>query len=135
MNRIILIGRLTRDPELKKTATNLSVSSFSIAVDRRFKRGDGEQTTDFFNCTAWRETAERLCQYMKKGSLICVEGQMLTRKYLNKENVTVTAYDVQADSITFLESKKLQQVSEDNNSIQNNTTDDDLTTNDEPILF
>lgn len=134
MNRIVLIGRLTRDPELRKTTNNLSVASFSIAVDRRARR-DAEQTADFFNCTAWNGLAERLCQYMKKGSLICVDGAMTTRKYQNKDNVTITAYEVQADNITFLESKKSQTGGDGITSFETNTTDDDLTTSDENDLF
>lgn len=122
INRVILVGRLTRDPQLRKTQSNMSVASFSLAVDRRKGRNDNGngQDADFINCVAWNQTAELLCQYMHKGSQIGVEGRIQTRNYddPNTPGKKVYVTEVVCDSITFLESKSS---SESRSSVNNNT--------------
>jgi single-strand DNA-binding protein len=122
INRVILVGRLTRDPQLRKTQSNMSVASFSLAVDRRRNRNDNGngQDADFINCVAWNQTAELLCQYMHKGSQIGVEGRIQTRNYddPNTPGKKVYVTEVVCDSITFLESKSS---SESRSSVNNNT--------------
>lgn len=104
-NRIILIGRLTTDPELKTTPTGTNVTSFSIAVDRGFKTKDGEKQTDFINIQAWRTNAEFICKYFSKGKLIGIEGSLQSRNYTDKEGNKRTSFEVVADRAFFTESK------------------------------
>ncbi|MEE1054531.1 MAG: single-stranded DNA-binding protein, partial [Acutalibacteraceae bacterium] len=82
-NLVVLTGRLTADPELKTTPNGISVTSFSIAVDRRYRSGE-ERQTDFINIVAWRTSAEFICKYFKKGNLIGIEGSIQTRRYQDK---------------------------------------------------
>ena len=104
MNLVIIIGRLTKDPELKQTSSGIYFSNFTLAVNRSFKNDSGETEADFINCIVWRNQAENLCKYMKKGSLIGVEGRIQTRSYETEEGMRYIT-EVVANSITFLESK------------------------------
>ena len=103
LNRIVLIGRLVADPELRYTQSGIPVSSFCIAVDRNYKNAAGERETDFINISAWRKLAELICEYMKKGRLIAVEGSLQMRKYQTREGENRTAYEVQAENVQFLD--------------------------------
>jgi len=103
MNRVILIGRLTKDVELRKTTTQLSVTKFTLAVDRR--TSDKEATADFINCTAWRQQAEFLAKYGEKGRQIAIEGRLQTGSYKNKEDQTVYTVEVVVDQLQLLGSK------------------------------
>lgn len=103
LNKVILAGRLTADPELKTTPSGLSVTSFTVAVDRRFGK---EKQTDFINCVAWRQTAEFITKYFVKGSAICIVGSIQTRKFTDKNGNNRIAVEVLADEVTFVESKK-----------------------------
>ena len=103
LNKVILAGRLTADPELKTTPSGLSVTSFTVAVDRRFGK---DKQTDFINCVAWRQTAEFITKYFVKGSAICIVGSIQTRKYTDKNGNNRTAVEVLADEATFVESRK-----------------------------
>lgn len=103
-NIVILTGRLTADPELKTTTSNLPVTSFSIAVNRRYRAG--EEQTDFINIVAWRQTAEFICKYFKKGSLIGIEGSIQTRKYVDRNGNNRTAFEVVASNAQFVEAKR-----------------------------
>ena len=85
LNRVILMGRLTADPELRKTASDLSVTSFTLAVDRNYGKGADRQT-DFINCVAWRQTAEFISRYFSKGRLMAVEGSIQVRNYTDKND-------------------------------------------------
>lgn len=105
MNLAILMGRLTDTPELRKTNSGLSVTSFSIAINRRFKQ-DGEQQTDFINCVAWRQTAEFIANYFTKGSMIAVEGSIQTRKYTDRDGNNRTATEVVVNQAHFTGSKR-----------------------------
>lgn len=104
-NLVVLTGRLTADPELKTTQSGISVTSFSIAVDRRYRSGEDRQT-DFINIVAWRQTAEFVTKYFKKGSLIGIEGSIQTRKYQDKDGNNRTVFEVVANNVQFVESKR-----------------------------
>lgn len=101
LNRSILMGRLTSDPELKQTPNGIFVTSFSIAVNRNYNR----DITDFINIVAWRHTAEFICRYFKKGQLVALEGSIQTRNYEDKTGNKRTAFEVVADQVYFAESK------------------------------
>lgn len=100
-NKVIMMGRLTRDPELKTTPNGVSVCAFSIAVDRRFQVKGEERKADFFNVVAWRQSGEFVSRYFKKGSLILVEGEMTTRPYTDKNGSQATWYEVVAERVSF----------------------------------
>ena len=108
LNKVVLAGRLTGDPELKQTASGISVLSFTLAVNRRFasKAGEqGESQADFITVVAWRQTAEFVCKYFRKGSMIAIEGSLQTRSYEDKDGNKRTAYDVVANNVSFTGSK------------------------------
>lgn len=104
INRVILVGRLTRDPELRKTQSGASVVSYTIAVNRRVQTL-GQPDADFINCVAWNKTADLMAQYLHKGSLIGVEGRIQTRSYDNQQGQRVYVTEVITDSVQFLEPK------------------------------
>lgn len=104
-NQATLGGRLTCDPELKQTSSGISVTSFSIAVNRRYSSQNGEQTADFINCVAWRERAEFICKYFRKGSPICVSGSIQTRSWTDANGQKRYATEVIADEVYFVDSK------------------------------
>lgn len=104
MNRVVLIGRLTKDPELRQSQGGKSFCSFTLAVDRR--KTEGQQEADFIRCKAFSKTADNLAKYMSKGKLIAVSGSISTGSYKDKNGQTVYTTDVLAQEITFLESKK-----------------------------
>lgn len=102
MNRVILLGRLTADPELRQTQSNISVASFSVAVNRPFVKG-AERQADFINCVAWRNTADFLCKYFTKGKPILIEGRLQIRNYEDKQGQKRTAAEVVCDNVSFVE--------------------------------
>ena len=104
-NTVILTGRLTSDPELKTTANGVPVTSFTIAVQRKYKQGE-ESQADFINIVAWRQTAEFITKYFHKGSMIGIEGSIQTRKYQDKDGNNRVAFEVIANNVQFVESKK-----------------------------
>lgn len=104
LNRVILMGRLTADPELRQTPNNISVVSFTIAVDRNYASG-GQRQTDFINIVAWRNTAEFVSKYFSKGQLVALEGSLQSRSYEDKNGNKRTAFDVVADQVYFAEKK------------------------------
>lgn len=101
MNKVILMGRLTRDPELKTTPNGVNVCSFGIAVDRRYQTKGEEKKTDFFNIVAWRQAGEFVSRYFKKGNMILVEGELQTRQYTNKDGINVTVTEIIAEHLSF----------------------------------
>lgn len=104
-NVVILTGRLTADPELKTTPNGISVTTFSIAVSRRYKAGEATQA-DFINIVAWRQTAEFITKYFTKGSMIGIEGSIQTRRYTDKDGKNRTVFEVVASNAQFVESKR-----------------------------
>ncbi len=106
LNKIILMGRLTRDPELRRTQTGTAVASFSLAVDRDYKAKGAEKETDFIDIVAWRNTAEFVSKYFAKGRMAVVEGRLQVRTYTDKEGNNRRVAEVVADNIYFGDSKK-----------------------------
>ena len=104
MNKVILMGRLTRDPEMRQTPNGVAVCSFSIAVNRRFAK-EGQQNADFINCTAWRQQAEFICKYFQKGAMIAVVGNLQSRSWENQEGKRQYSTDVVVDEVYFTGSK------------------------------
>lgn len=104
LNKVILGGRLTADPELKRTQSGIPVCSFTVAVNRR-RSGEGEQQVDFITCQAWRQTAEFLCRYFRKGSSVCVIGSIQTRTWTDQNNQKHFSTEVVANEISFVDSK------------------------------
>lgn len=105
MNRVTIVGRLTRDPDLRYTPNGVAVANFTVASNRPFKNQQGEQEADFINCVAWRKPAENLSNYMKKGGLIGVDGRIQTRSYDGQDGKKVYVTEVLAENIQFLESR------------------------------
>ena len=129
MNKIFIKGRITNAPELKKTANDISVCSFSVAVKRRF----GNDTTDFINCEAWRNTAEFICKYFTKGKEILIEGELHIEKY-QKDDETRTVSKVVVDNVEFCGSKKDGE--EKNGDKSNEQSNSGVVLNDEdPLPF
>lgn len=106
INNVVLVGRLVRDPELRYTPNNQAVATFSLAVNRNFKSQNGERETDFINCVIWRQQAENLANWAKKGALIGITGRIQTRSYENQQGQRVYVTEVVADSFQLLESRK-----------------------------
>ena len=105
MNRVILVGRITRDPELRTSPSNVSFAAFSIAVNRTAVSSNGEREADFINCVAFNKQAENLCRFIKKGGQIGVEGKLQTRRYTAQDGSNRIATEVICDAIHFLEPK------------------------------
>ena len=105
MNKAILIGRLTKDPELRTTPTGRNVCQFSVAVSRNFTNANGEREADFINCVVWDKQAENLVKYQKKGNQIAVEGRIQTRNYDDKDGKKVYVTEILASNISLLDSK------------------------------
>lgn len=105
MNKVFLIGRLTKDPELRYTSGNVPVATFSIAVNRTFSNANGEREADFFNVVVWRKQAENVSQYIKKGSQIAVDGRLQSRSYDDANGQKRYVTEVVADNVQFLDSK------------------------------
>ncbi|HEN7824082.1 TPA: single-stranded DNA-binding protein [Streptococcus agalactiae] len=106
MNNVVLVGRLTRDVELKYTQSNVAVATFTLAVNRPFKNEAGEREADFINCVIWRQSAENLANWCKKGALIGITGRIQTRNYENQQGQRVYVTEVIAESFQLLESRK-----------------------------
>jgi single-strand DNA-binding protein len=109
INRTILVGRLTKDPEVRYTSSNIAFSRFTIAVNRTFAGPSGEREADFIQCIAWRRQAENLARFVKKGSLVGVEGRIQTGSYDDKDGIRKYTTDVVCDSVQFLERKSQEE--------------------------
>lgn len=105
MNKVALIGRLTKDPEVKQTPNNNTVCAFRIAVDRKFKDANGERQTDFIPCVAWKKTAEIIGQYFQKGSRIGISGSLQSRSYDDNTGRKVFVVEVMVEDIDFLDKR------------------------------
>ncbi|HEP1259652.1 single-stranded DNA-binding protein ssb [Streptococcus pyogenes] len=122
INNIVLVGRMTKDAELRYTASQVAVATFTLAVNRRFKEQNGEREADFINCVIWRQSAENLANWAKKGALIGVTGRIQTRNYENQQGQRVYVTEVVAESFQMLESRNSQQQSGQDNSSQNDNS-------------
>ncbi|WP_026073600.1 single-stranded DNA-binding protein [Robertmurraya massiliosenegalensis] len=105
MNRVVLVGRLTKDPELRYTPNGVPVATFTLAVNRNFSNQQGEREADFINCVIWRRPAENVANFLKKGSLAGVDGRIQTRNYEGQDGKRVFVTEVICDSVQFLEPK------------------------------
>lgn len=106
MNKVIIIGRNTKEIELRQTTAGTSAVEFSVAVKRTFKSANGEYESDFINCVAFKNTAELISRYVNKGDMVCVVGRIQTRNYTNKEGRKVYVTEVVVEEVEFLQSKK-----------------------------
>ena len=106
LNNVVLVGRMTKDPELRCTPNNQAVATFSLAVNRNFKGQNGEREADFINCVIWRQQAENLANWAKKGALIGITGRIQTRSYENQQGQRVYVTEVVANDFQLLESRK-----------------------------
>lgn len=109
INNVVLVGRITKDLELRYTSNNKETTSFTVVINRAFKGQDGQTQADFISCVAFGKTAENVCRYCAKGSMIGVEGRIQTRNYQNNQGNTVYVTEVIADRVQFLESKNQSQ--------------------------
>jgi single-strand DNA-binding protein len=105
MNRVVLVGRLTKDPELRYTPNGIAVATFTLAVNRAFSNQQGEREADFINCVVWRKPAENVANFLKKGSLAGVDGRLQSRSYEGQDGKRVYVTEVVADSVQFLETR------------------------------
>ncbi|MCK9470532.1 MAG: single-stranded DNA-binding protein [Bacilli bacterium] len=153
MNKVVLVGRITKDPELKYTTNNIPVAQFTIAVNRTYQSKSGERQADFINCVVWRQQAENFAKFMRKGSLIGVDGQIQTRNYDDANGVRRFVTEVICDAIHFLEpksavrgdsfgdyemnqyesSRQTQKAPEQKNPFEDMTTDFDISNDDLPF--
>ena len=106
LNKIVIMGRLTRDPELRRTQTGTAVTTFTLAVDRDFKSQSGEREADFIDCVAWRNSAEFVTRYFTKGRMAVVEGRLQSRKWQDKDGNNRTSWEIQTDNIYFGDSQR-----------------------------
>lgn len=108
LNNVVLVGRMTRDAELRYTPSNVAVATFTLAVNRTFKNESGEREADFINCVMWRQQAENLTNWAKKGTLIGITGRIQTRSYDNQQGQRVYVTEVVAEQFQLLESRNSQ---------------------------
>lgn len=121
INNVVLVGRLTRDAELRYTGSGIAVASFTVAVERPYTNAQGERETDFINCVAWRKTAEIISNYTRKGSLVGVTGRMQTRNYTNNEGRKVYITEVVCENFQMLEPKSVTERRAQNDGSSSNS--------------
>lgn len=117
INRVVLVGRMTRDPELRRTNSGAAVTSFTLALNRNYSSQDGQQA-DYINCVVWNKIAENVERYCSKGSLVGVEGKLRSRSYENNQGQRVYVVEVQCDSVQFLESRAARERYQQNQNTQ-----------------
>lgn len=120
MNKVILIGNLTRDPELSETNSGIAVCRFGLAVNRQYSSSDGERETDFFQVTAWRGTAENVARYCKKGNKIAIVGSLEIKNYEDRDGVKRTSVDIVAQDVEFLTQRAREDGESSNDTPQRN---------------
>lgn len=129
INRVVLVGRITRDPEVRYTQSNIAVVSFTLAVNRMFSDQGGERQADFIQCVVWRKQAENLARYVSKGALLGVEGRIQTRTYESDQGTRYVT-EVVCDSVQFLESRSEESRQDDSDDFYDASTklsvEDDL---------
>lgn len=118
INRTVLVGRLTKDPELRYTGSGTAVATFTVAVNRQFTNSNGEREADFINCVLWRKAAENFCNFTSKGSLVGIDGRVQTRSYENQQGQRVFITEIVAENFSLLESKNSNQNSQNKQSGQ-----------------
>ncbi len=120
INNVVLVGRLTKDPDLRYTANGSAVSTFTLAINRNFTNQSGNREADFINCVIWRKPAEALANYSRKGTLLGVTGRIQTRSYDNQQGIKVYVTEVVCDNFQLLESKNASEHRQQNSSVNNN---------------
>ncbi|PXA45119.1 single-stranded DNA-binding protein [Staphylococcus pseudintermedius] len=133
LNRVVLVGRLTKDPEFRTTPSGVSVATFTLAVNRNYKNKNGEQQADFINCVVFRKQAENVNNFLFKGSLAGVDGRLQSRSYENQEGRRVFVTEVICDSVQFLESKNNNQSNNQQQRGQAPAQDNPFTNSNNPI--
>ncbi|WP_028392745.1 single-stranded DNA-binding protein [Bacillus cihuensis] len=133
MNRVVLVGRLTKDPDLRYTPNGVPVAAFTLAVNRPFKNGSGEQEADFINVVVWRKPAENTANFLKKGSLAGVDGRIQTRNYEGQDGKRVYVTEVQAESVQFLEPRNSQDGNSEQRNNQNRSQNNYTKVDDDPF--
>ena len=140
INRVVLVVRLTRDPDLRYTSNGTAVASFTLAVNRQFTNSQGEREADFINCVIWRKSAENFSNFTKKGSLVGVDGRLQSRSYDNQQGQKVYVTEVVVDNFSLLESKSSTQdrnysndSDQNNSNLNNNTKSDKSSTKEDPF--
>jgi single-strand DNA-binding protein len=133
LNRVVLVGRLTKDPELKYTPNGIAVANFILAVNRPFSNQQGEREADFIQCVVWRKPAENVANFLKKGSLAGVDGRLQTRSYENNQGQRVYVVEVMCESVQFLEPKGSNNRSQNNGQQQNHQYQQQPNFNDDPF--
>lgn len=128
INRAILVGRLTRDPEMRYTSDGTATASFSLAVNRQFKNKQGEREADFINCVIWRKAAEIFCNYTHKGSQVAIDGRIQTRNYENNQGNRVYVTEVVVENFSFLDTNN-------GNSQQPHQSQDSIDIDDDDLPF
>ena len=126
MNKVILVGRLTRDPDLRSTASGVSVCSFTVVCDRRYVKQGEERQADFINCVAWRQTGEGIARYFKKGHRIALEGSIQTRSWVDRDGNTRYATEVIVEQWEFAQSKNERAIDNGQLTTENDSAADDL---------
>lgn len=124
INRVVLVGRITKDVDHRVTQSGVSVVSFTLAVNRNFTNASGEREADFINCVTWRASADFMRNYVKKGNLLGVDGRIQTRNYEDNDGRTVYVTEVVADSVQLLESRSSQESSGQFRNIQEDISND-----------
>ncbi|WP_053217734.1 single-stranded DNA-binding protein [Virgibacillus senegalensis] len=146
LNRVVLVGRLTKDPDLRYTPNGVAVANFTLAVNRPFSNQSGNREADFINCVVWRRAAENLANFMSKGSLVGVDGRLQTRNFEGQDGKRVFVTEVVADTVQFLETKgssqgggqgapgyQPNQNQSNNNDFSRQNEEDPFSSNGEPI--
>ncbi|NLC96186.1 MAG: single-stranded DNA-binding protein [Erysipelotrichaceae bacterium] len=127
INRAVIVGRLTKDIDLKKTQTGLSVATYTVAVNKPKRKGQEGSEADFINCVAWRATADYLANYAQKGTLVGIDGKIQTRNYKSDTGVTIYVTEVLTDSVNILSNgREKNQVNSVNNSLYNDSFEEDF---------
>ncbi|MDT0867974.1 single-stranded DNA-binding protein [Staphylococcus pseudintermedius] len=133
INRVVLVGRLTKDPEFRTTQSGVEVATFTLAVNRNYKNKNGEQQADFINCIVFRKQAENVNNYLSKGNLAGVDGRLQSRSYENQEGRRIFVTEVICDSVQFLESKNNNQSNNQQQRGQAPAQDNPFTNSNNPI--
>ncbi|ELP8735869.1 single-stranded DNA-binding protein [Staphylococcus pseudintermedius] len=133
INRVVLVGRLTKDPEFRTTQSGVEVATFTLAVNRNYKNKNGEQQADFINCIVFRKQAENVNNYLNKGNLAGVDGRLQSRSYENQEGRRIFVTEVICDSVQFLESKNNNQSNNQQQRGQAPAQDNPFTNANNPI--
>lgn len=133
MNKAFLVGRLTKDPELRYLSDNTAVVNFTIAINRTYTNQSGEREADFINIVVWRKQAENVKKYLNKGSLVAIDGRIQTRNYENQEGRRVYVTEIVADSVQFLDSKSQRGLNQEPAANVNNSEIATTNVSDEPF--